>query len=66
MAKPKYKIQPCHIEERGGIARLERDGFTRQDISQALYKHTDGMGVTARDDRREIMHTLHDREQYYK
>lgn len=59
MSKPKYQIQPHHLEERHGIARLERDGFVRQDISRALYNHTDGADQRLRTD---IMKKLHDRK----
>ena len=59
MSKPKYKIQLHHLEERHGIARLERDGFIRQDISAALYKHTEGLDQQSRT---AIMKKLHDRK----
>jgi DNA-binding transcriptional MerR regulator len=55
----KYRIQPSHLEERHGIARLERDGFSREDISKALYKHTEGSN---QQNRTEIMKKLHDRK----
>lgn len=55
----KYIIQPHHLEERHGIARLERDGFKREDISKALYKHTEG---SSQQHRTEIMKRLHDRK----
>jgi hypothetical protein len=32
----------CHLEERGGIDRLRRDGFTREQITKSMYKLTDG------------------------
>ncbi len=61
----KYKIQPHHIEERGGIERLRHDGFTREDISKAMYKHTEGIHDKpniAKERRTAIMDKLHERE----
>ena len=52
---PKYQINPSHLEDKGGAERLKRDGFTRADISQALYKHTEG---ASQQKRNEIMSNL--------
>lgn len=48
MAKPDYKININHLEQKHGIAKLERDGFTRQEIMHTMYKATDGMKQTER------------------
>lgn len=58
MPKPKYKLTEQHLDTRHGIAKLERDGFTRQDISRALY---DNAGKISADESRNIMKKLHDR-----
>ena len=55
----KYQINEKHLTERHGIARLERDGFKRSDISKALYNLTPGCSQS---ERREIMQKLHDRK----
>ncbi len=54
----KYKITEHHLSEKHGIARLERDGFKRQDISRALYANA---GKISADESRKIMKNLHDR-----
>ena len=58
MSKPKYKITENHLSERHGIARLERDGFTREQISKSMYAHTPGCKQQERND---IMRKLFDR-----
>ncbi len=60
MSKPKYEIKPCHIEEKHGIAKLERDGFTKEQISKSMYKLTEG---ACQDTRTEIMSRLYDRSE---
>lgn len=39
----KYNISIKDIETKHGIAKLERDGFSRQDIMHGMYKLTDGL-----------------------
>lgn len=56
---PKYKITPRMLEEKGGIHRLERDGFSRERLHKEMYKITDGANVQ---ERRNIMSKLYDRD----
>lgn len=56
--KPKYKISINQLETKGEIEKLKRDGFTREDISKALYKETKGLD---QDSRSNIMKRLHER-----
>ncbi len=43
MSNPKYKITEKHISEKHGIARLERDGFSRETIMKSMYNLTPGV-----------------------
>lgn len=56
--KPKYKITEQHLDTKHGIAKLQRDGFTRQDISRAMYAHA---GKISADDARNLTKKLYDR-----
>lgn len=56
----KYKITEQHLDTKHGIAKLERDGFKREDISRALYSHTPGVSQA---ERTRIMERLHDRSE---
>lgn len=56
----KYKISMNDLERHGGIDKLKRDGFNREDISKALYKHTDGASQRVREN---LMSKLHDKGQ---
>ena len=47
MSDPKYRIQEKHFETHG-IARLERDGFKREDITKAMYRLTPGVSQQER------------------
>lgn len=38
----KYKITEHHITQPGYVERLKRDGYTRSEIMQTMYKVTDG------------------------
>lgn len=58
MSKAKYKLTEHHLSQKYGIAKLERDGFTRSQISRALY---DNAGKISADESRKIMKNLHDR-----
>lgn len=58
MSKPKYKITEQHLSEKHGIARLERDGFKREQISKAMYAHA---GKMSADEARKITKKLYDR-----
>jgi len=57
---PKYKITPKILEERHNIAKLERDGFSREQIHKEMYKVTDGANTQ---ERRRIMEQLYDRSE---
>jgi hypothetical protein len=58
MSKPKYRISEKHLETHG-IKRLERDGFSREQISKALYAHTPGVSQR---ERTNMMKQLYDRK----
>lgn len=60
MTMPKYKININHLETKHGIARLERDGFSREQISKSMYKATEGMKTQ---DRNRLMTNLFDRSE---
>jgi hypothetical protein len=59
MSTPKYKITPGMLERRGEIAKLERDGHTRESIHKAMYNITDGARV---EERRKIISELYERK----
>jgi methylmalonyl-CoA mutase N-terminal domain/subunit len=54
----KYKININELEKKGGAEKLHRDGYTREDISKALYRETDGASQRQRQD---IMNKLYDK-----
>lgn len=54
-----YKITPTILEGEGNIAKLEKDGHTRESIHKAMYDITDGSNTTQRT---EIMKKLYKRE----
>jgi hypothetical protein len=58
MSTPKYKINATMISQKGEIAKLERDGHSREDISKAIYRATDGATV---EQRRKIVSDLYER-----
>jgi len=58
MTKPKITIRD--LEQRGGIAKLERDGHSREAIMKTMYKHTTG-STTAH--RNELVSKLYDRRE---
>jgi hypothetical protein len=43
MNKPKYIINEKQISEQHGIKRLERDGFSREQIMKSMYNLTPGV-----------------------
>lgn len=55
----KYKLTINHIEQASGIHKLERDGFTREDIHKVMYRETDGANTQ---ERTRIMEKLYDRQ----
>lgn len=56
----RYNITLRDLEQRHNVAKLERDGFTRQDIISAMYKHTDG---ASQEQRTEIINRIYDRSE---
>lgn len=54
----KYKLNEQLIDTKGGIHKLERDGFTRSDIVDYMYKATPGV---SQQERKEIIRRLYDR-----
>ncbi len=54
----KYKLKLNDLEKQGGVERLKRDGFTREDISKTLYKETSGADQRVRES---IMSKLFDK-----
>lgn len=57
---PKYKLTINDIERSGGIAKLERDGFKREQIMKTMYKETAG---APQDVRTEIVDKLFNRQE---
>ncbi len=49
MNTPRYKITIKDLETRGGVAKLERDGFKREQIISEMYKHTEGASTRERE-----------------
>lgn len=58
--KPGYRISFNDISTRHGIAKLEHDGFTREDIMKSVHRHTEGASV---DYKRDLVKTLFDRKE---
>lgn len=58
MKMAKYKITEQHLDTKAGIARLERDGFKREQIAKAVYAHA---GKMSADEARKITKKLYDR-----
>lgn len=54
----KYRLTINDIERQGGIAKLERDGFSREKIFKTMYKETEGASKLERE---KIVSTLYDR-----
>lgn len=59
MTSPKYKITINDIMREGGAAKLERDGFKKEQIIKEMYKHTSGASTQERE---KIVSKLYDRE----
>lgn len=55
----KYQINERHLSEKHGIARLERDGFSREQISKAVYANTPGCKQS---ERTALIKKLYDRK----
>lgn len=56
----KYKITLRDLEQRHNVAKLERDGFKREDVVREMYKLTDGAPQALRS---EIINKLYDRSE---
>lgn len=54
----KYRLTLNHLEQHGNIKKLERDGFTREDIHRTLYNETEGASNKVRE---KIIQKLYDR-----
>ncbi len=59
MAKPKYTLKFSHIDQKHGIHKLERDGFTRHDIHRVLYAE----GVPKKREAEKLISNLYDRKE---
>jgi len=46
----KYKITANHLQEKGGVEKLLRDGATRETISKALYRELNGSSQKQKQD----------------
>lgn len=51
----KYKITEHHVSQPGGIEKLKRDGYTRSEIMQTMYKVTAG---ASKDERSKLVSDL--------
>ena len=58
MTTPKYKLTLNELQRPGNINKLERDGFTSEQIHKVLFKETDGI---SRQERTQLMEKLYDR-----
>ncbi len=57
---PKYKLTINEIERTSNIHKLERDGFTKEQIMKTMYKETDGASQREREN---IIGKLYDRKE---
>lgn len=55
----KYRITEQHLDTKHGIARLERDGFSRESIMKSMYNLTPGVDQR---ERTKIVKELFDRK----
>ena len=55
----KYRITEHHITQPGGIEKMKRDGYTRSEIMQTMYKVTSGAST---DERTKIVSELFKRD----
>ncbi len=58
MSNPKYRITEKHFEKHG-VARLEKDGFSREQIMKKMYDLTPGM---SQQDRTKLVKETFDRK----
>lgn len=55
---PKYKLTEQMLDTKHGIAKLQRDGFTREQIAKSIYAHA---GKASAEEMRTITKKLYDR-----
>ncbi len=60
MSRPKYNVTITDLEQRHNVAKLERDGYTRESIVREMYKLTDGM---PQHERTQLVEKLFDRSE---
>jgi hypothetical protein len=51
----KYRITEHHITQPGGVEKMKRDGYTRSEIMQTMYKVTSG---ASKDERSKLVSDL--------
>jgi len=59
MTTPKYKLTMAHIDKASNITKLERDGFTKEQIHKTMYAETSG---ASQREREQIISKLYDRK----
>lgn len=57
---PKYELKFSHLLNQSGVHKLERDGFTKEQIHKVLFKET---GDSTAREREDIMSKLYDRKE---
>ncbi len=60
MSTTKYKLTMAHIDKASNIHKLERDGFTKEQIHKVMYKETEG---ASQQERTKIISKLYDRKE---
>ncbi len=56
----KYKLNEQLLDTKSGITKLEKDGFSRTEIVDYMYKETPGLNASQR---RKIISNLYDRKE---
>ncbi len=60
MATPKYKLTIADIDKASNIHKLEKDGFSKEQIHKVMYKETAG---ASQQERTKIISKLYDRKE---
>ena len=60
MSRPKYTLKMSHLLEQSNCHKLERDGFSKEQIHKVLYRESDGATQRQRED---IISNLYDRKE---
>ncbi len=60
MTTQKYKLTIADIDRASNIHKLERDGFTKEQIHKTMYKETEGL---SQQERTKIISKLYDRKE---